>query len=198
MAESPRLRGCPTPASPSVSPKGCPPRWLPPLLPPPPSRCRGRRGMRWRQARMGHSHMHEWSKATRHAPRYLFYKYFLNYQSFLISTFCAWLRRVRGSESRERKGGERVTGGPRKAPGRGDTGDGAGGAGGGGRRWQSEEGGGQAWAGQRWPSVATRGGVEGQDGSQLLRSPEPRGILGCRPRGVRRRCPHGSVATVHV
>lgn len=42
------------------------------------------------------------------APFYLFYKYFLNYQSFLISTFCAWLAEGPGQrEQREEKGGER-------------------------------------------------------------------------------------------
>lgn len=36
------------------------------------------------------------------AGHYLFYKYFLNYQRFLISTFYAWLQRVRRG-SRKRK-----------------------------------------------------------------------------------------------
>lgn len=40
------------------------------------------------------------------AGHYLFYKYFLNYQRFLISTFYAWLQRVRRG-SRKRKAEKR-------------------------------------------------------------------------------------------
>lgn len=61
---------------------------------------------------MAHTQKKEPTPAT--AAHYLFYKYFLNYQRFLISTFYAWLQWVRrGSRKREaekEKGGKEERG----------------------------------------------------------------------------------------